>query len=113
MEVPMAQPVRRPRPRGRSRSAPVAGVIERNIEALVDRRQREEAEKTLEQRIAHAISGYVGRMSFIYAHLLLLALWVSINLGWIPVIHRFDPNFVILATVAAVEAIFLAAFILI
>jgi uncharacterized membrane protein len=38
--------------------------------------------------------------------------WVAVNIGWTP-LPPFDPTFVILATVASVEAIFISTFILI
>jgi uncharacterized membrane protein len=43
----------------------------------------------------------------------LVSAWVAVNLGLIPGAPRFDPTFVILATVASVEAIFLSTFVLI
>jgi len=45
--------------------------------------------------------------------LVLFGLWIVIKLGWLPVIPRFDPSFVVLAIVASVEAIFLSTFVLI
>jgi len=51
-------------------------------------------------------------MAFVYVHAALVAGWVLVNLGLTP-LARFDPSFVILATVASVEAIFLSTFILI
>ena len=41
------------------------------------------------------------------------AAWILVNLGTIPGLPRFDPSFVILATEASVEAIFLSTFVLI
>lgn len=52
-------------------------------------------------------------MRFVYLHVLLVGLWVLINLGAVPGVPRFDPTFVILATWASVEAIFLSTFVLI
>ena len=39
--------------------------------------------------------------------------WVAVNAGLVPSVPRFDPTFVILATVASLEAIFLPTFVLI
>jgi uncharacterized membrane protein len=47
------------------------------------------------------------------SHLIILALWLLINVGWLPRFPRFDPSFAILASVASVEALFLATFVLI
>jgi uncharacterized membrane protein len=52
-------------------------------------------------------------MRFVYIHLVVFGAWILINLGWLPVIPRFDPSFVVLAMVASVEAIFLSTFVLI
>lgn len=51
-------------------------------------------------------------MAFVYVHAALVAGWIVVNAGLTP-LPRFDPSFVILATVASVEAIFLSTFILI
>jgi uncharacterized membrane protein len=80
---------------------------------LVERRRQEEAQRSREERIADVITGFVGSMPFVYLHLSLVLVWVICNAGWIPRLPRFDPTFVILATVASVEAIFLSTFILI
>jgi uncharacterized membrane protein len=88
-------------------------ALERNIAAL-ERRRREDAEKaSLEERVAEAITRFTGSMMFVYVNLVLVGLWVAINLGWIPGVPRFDPEFIILAMVASVAAIFLSTFVLI
>lgn len=98
--------------RGRPESG-MAAVIDRNIEALLARRQDEEQRKSREDRIADAITHFTGSMVFVYLHVLVFSLWIIINLGLIPVVPRFDKSFVILAMVASVEAIFLSTFVLI
>ncbi len=88
-------------------------ALERNIAAL-ERRRRDDAERaSLEERIAEAITRFTGSMLFVYLNLVLVGLWVAINLGWIPAVPRFDPEFIILAMVASVAAIFLSTFVLI
>jgi uncharacterized membrane protein len=52
-------------------------------------------------------------MTFVYVHLLILLAWIGANVGLIPGAPRFDRTFVILATAASVEAIFLSTFVLI
>jgi uncharacterized membrane protein len=91
----------------------MADVLRRNIETLRREREREDADASLQERIANSITGFTGSMPFVYLHLVLLALWLAVNLGWLPPLPRFDPSFVILAMVASVEAIFLSTFILI
>jgi uncharacterized membrane protein len=104
----------------RDESAPVepssqglAQVVERNIRALLLRRQKDEGSRTWQERTADRITRFTGSMTFVYIHLLLFGGWIVVNLGWISLIPRFDPSFVILAMVASVEAIFLSTFVLI
>ncbi|MGI3903456.1 MAG: DUF1003 domain-containing protein [Janthinobacterium lividum] len=63
--------------------------------------------------MAEAITSFAGSMSFVYLHLAIYAAWIALNLGFIPGVPKFDPSFVILATEASVEAIFLSTFVLI
>ena len=88
-------------------------VLERNIDALRRKRQQEEEKASLQDRIAEVITRFSGSMAFVYVHLVLVAGWVAANLGLVPGVPAFDPTFVILATFASVEAIFLSTFVLI
>jgi uncharacterized membrane protein len=88
-------------------------VLERNIRALQVRRQREEKEATLEERLADAITRFTGSMRFVYLHLVVFGFWIVANLGWVPGVRAWDPSFVVLAMIASVEAIFLSTFVLI
>ena len=87
--------------------------LKRNIEALRQRREREEANVSREEVLARAITRFSGSMRFVYLHVALYGCWVIANLGWIPGIAAWDPSFVVLAMIASVEAIFLSTFILI
>ena len=93
-------------------SRALAGVVDRNIRALVEREQEQERRRGLQDRIADAITRFAGSMRFVYLHLLLYGGWIVVNLGWLP-IRPFDPTFVVLAMVASVEAIFISTFVLI
>lgn len=88
-------------------------ALERNIEALVQRRAREKASAGIEQKIADAITTFAGSMRFVYLHLLIVGFWIVANLHWIPGIAVWDETFVVLAMLASVEAIFLSTFVLI
>ncbi|MCU1675093.1 MAG: hypothetical protein JWN77_3206 [Frankiales bacterium] len=90
----------------------LAGVVERNISALLVRSQREDAERRFQDRLADRVTGFTGSIRFVVLHLVLFGLWALINSGLTPV-PPWDPSFVILATVASVEAIFLSTFVLI
>jgi uncharacterized membrane protein len=87
-------------------------VLARNISTLIELRQEAERKKGTQDRIADAITGFTGSMTFVYLHALLFGGWIVVNLGLLPV-PAFDPTFVTLAMVASVEAIFLSTFVLI
>ncbi len=93
-------------------SAGLASVVERNITALLERGRQEEAARPRSHRLADAVTRFTGSLTFVAVHLVLFGAWVLVNAGLLPV-PRFDPSFVILATVASVEAIFLSTFVLI
>jgi uncharacterized membrane protein len=93
--------------------AGLSPVLERNIQALQRRREREAMEATAEERIAEAITRFTGSMLFVYLHLAFFGFWIVANLGWIPGVPSWDPSFVVLAMMASVEAIFLSTFVLI
>jgi uncharacterized membrane protein len=89
----------------------MAHVVERNIEALLRRQSEQERRRSLRDRIADVITRFSGSLIFVYVHLFVVAAWVLINAGWVG-LPRFDPTFVLLATIASVEAIFLSTFVL-
>lgn len=80
---------------------------------LEERRTRDEASASIEERIAGAITRFIGTMRFVYLHVIVYGFWILANLGVMPGVPPFDPSFVIVAMVASVEAIFLSTFILI
>jgi uncharacterized membrane protein len=89
----------------------MAKIVERNINALLLRKQEEERKRTFQERLIDRISTFAGSMVFVIIHLIFFGSWIVWNLGLIH-LKPFDPTFVILATFAAVEAIFLTTFIL-
>ena len=96
----------------RDHTPEMAGVVDRNIVALVERRREEERSKSTQDRIADRVTRFTGSMLFVYIHLTIFGSWIVINLGWTPV-PAWDPSFVVLAMIASVEAIFLSTFVLI
>lgn len=84
-----------------------------NIAALAERARHERRNAPLAARIADAITRFTGSMTFVVLHLVVYGLWILANVGWLPGVPRFDPTFVILASEASVEAIFLSTFVLI
>src|SRR5215204_1920513 len=104
---PDASPTYRPQPAG------LSTVLARNIHSLQERRQREEAQASVQEKIADGITHFTGSMLFVYIHLAAFGFWIVVNLGWVPGVPRWDESFVVLAMVASVEAIFLSTFVLI
>ncbi|TGE21108.1 DUF1003 domain-containing protein [Hymenobacter metallicola] len=90
----------------------MAQVVERNIEALLQRQHAEDKQRTWQDRTADAVTKFTGSMAFVCIHLVLFAGWILWNVGWLG-LKPFDPSLVILAMEASVEAIFLSTFVLI
>lgn len=88
-------------------------ALYRNIGALRRQEEDEHRSDSVHDRLADAITGFAGSFPFVYLHLALLAFWLGANLGWIPGISPWDPEFIVLAMIASVEAIFLSTFVLI
>lgn len=101
-----------PRPPVIGPSPDLASVVERNIQALGERGRREDADRPRAHQLADAVTRFTGSLTFVTVHLVVFGIWVVVNAGLLPV-PRWDPSFVILATVASVEAIFLSTFVLI
>ena len=87
-------------------------ALERNIRALAERRAAERASASRQERAAAIVTRFSGSMAFVYIHIAFVVGWIAINAGLVGV-APFDPSFVILATIASVEAIFLSTFVLI
>ena len=64
-------------------------------------------------RFADVVTRFAGSISFVCLHAAVYTAWIVVNLGLIPGVPEFDKSFVILATEASVEAIFLSTFVLI
>ena len=90
----------------------MAQVVERNIQALLERQRAEDQKRTWQNKLADSVTAFTGSMRFVFIHLLLFGLWIIWNLGWLG-LKPFDPSFVVLAMFASVEAIFLSTFVLI
>jgi uncharacterized membrane protein len=88
-------------------------ALARNIAALTARRKAESSGRDGSERFADTMTRFVGSMVFVYLHAAVYGGWILVNLGLIPGVPIFDKSFVILATEASVEAIFLSTFVLI
>ena len=54
----------------------MARIVERNIEALLQRRRQEDQKKKVEEKIADAVTRFAGSMLFVYIHLILFGIWI-------------------------------------
>ena len=59
----------------------MAGIVQRNIEALLEHRRELERRKSVEDRLADGITRFTGSMTFVYLHLVIFGAWIAINLG--------------------------------
>jgi uncharacterized membrane protein len=90
----------------------VEDQTQRNVETIMQLEETARADRTASDCIADAISNFCGSMSFVWAHLVIFASWIIINI--IPGVEHFDPfPFTFLTLIVSLEAIFLSTFILI
>ena len=88
-------------------------VIERNIRTIMALRAKAARERSAQDRIADAITAFCGNMVFVYVHIAWFSVWVGLNSGRFGV-RPFDPfPYGLLTMIVGLEAIFLAAFVLI
>jgi uncharacterized membrane protein len=88
-------------------------VIERNLRTIIHLRTKAARERSLQSRIADAITSFSGRMIFAYVHIVWFGIWILLNTGAFGV-RAFDPfPYGLLTMVVSLEAIFLSTFVLI
>ena len=91
----------------------LSNVIERNIRTIIHLRQKAASARSLQDRIADAITSFSGRMVFVYVHIVWFGVWIVLNTGRFGV-RPFDPfPYGLLTMVVSLEAIFLSALVLI
>ncbi|HMK24819.1 MAG TPA: DUF1003 domain-containing protein [Chitinophagaceae bacterium] len=90
----------------------IAKIVERNVNALLNRKKQDQDKRSLADKIAHTIASFAGTMLSVFIHVILFGTWIAWNLGLLG-LKPFDPSFIVMATFAAVEAIFLTSFVLI
>jgi uncharacterized membrane protein len=85
--------------------------IDAHIDLITKHEQEFLAKRTTGERLGDNIAMFIGSFGFVGVHLLLFVFWIGWNL--LPGASHFDPPpFSLLATMVAMEAIFLASFIL-
>lgn len=88
-------------------------VIEKNIRTIIHLRTKAERERSLQGRIADAITSFSGRMIFAYLHIIWFGIWILLNTGRFG-LRAFDPfPYGLLTMIVSLEAIFLSTFVLI
>lgn len=88
-------------------------IIQRNIRKILSIRMKAVRERSVQDRLANALTSFSGSMRFFYVHVVWFALWFFLNTGHLG-IHPFDPYpYGFLTVVVSLEAIFLATFVLI
>jgi uncharacterized membrane protein len=91
-----------------------AEVAQQNIRTVAELERRMEEKRTFGERVSAPLVRAFGSMPFVVFHLVLFAAWFTVNLGWVPGVHPFDPfPFGILTLLLTSEGVFLAMFILI
>jgi uncharacterized membrane protein len=96
----------------KQRKPDITKIVERNVNALVNRKKEDLKKRSLNQKFVGTITSFAGSMSSVYIHSILFGVWILWNMGLVH-LKPFDPSFIMLATFAAVEAIFLTTFVLI
>lgn len=88
-------------------------VIERNIRTIIQLRLKAARKRSLQDRIADAITSFSGRMMFAYVHIVWFVVWILLNTGRLGIL-AFDPfPYGLLTMIVSLEAIFLSTFVLI
>ena len=91
-------------------------IVRKNVAAIVEMQRKQAAGRTLQDRLAAAMTDFSGSMAFVYIHAVWFGLWVLLNIGIlrVPYLTQFDPfPFGLLTLVVSLEAIFLSTFVLI
>jgi uncharacterized membrane protein len=86
--------------------------VQEHIELIAKHEMEFMAARTRAERIADSVAAFIGSLQFVGVNLLVYSTWIVVN-TLLPAKH-FDPRpFALLQTCVAIEAIFVASFILI
>jgi uncharacterized membrane protein len=87
---------------------------QQNIKAIAKLEEEALDRRTAAERASDSIVKAIGSTPYLLLHILLVAIWSTINLNLIPGVKAFDPfPFGILALLLAAEGVFLTIFVLI
>jgi uncharacterized membrane protein len=91
----------------------LSDVVERNIRTILKLRAQAALDRSLQERLADAVTRLSGHMGFVYAHVAWFGAWLALNTGRLGVVP-FDPYpYGLLTMIVSLEAIFLSTFVLI
>jgi uncharacterized membrane protein len=86
--------------------------LQEHIEVILKHEEEFLARRTTAERLGDSLGAFVGSLTFIGIHLAWFGAWILVNTMRFPYASHFDPPpFSMLDTVVAIEAIFLASFI--
>ena len=111
--MPHSQPDRKEKVAPEKDNPALSKVIEKNIRTIIHLRAKADRERSLQGRIADAITSFSGRMIFAYIHVIWFGIWILLNTGRFG-LHAFDPfPYGLLTMIVSLEAIFLSTFVLV
>ncbi len=111
--MPESQPNRKEKKVHEKDNPALSKVIEKNIRTIIHLRTKAAGERSLQDRLADAITAFSGRMIFAYIHIVWFGVWILLNTGWFG-LRAFDPfPYGLLTMIVSLEAIFLSTFVLI
>jgi uncharacterized membrane protein len=110
-ETPLPQAARS----AKSQASTVEDLTRENIELIARLDEAAQAKRTFTDRVVDQITGFCGRMAFVWVHVTWFGGWICVNqIHALPRKWHFDPYpFQLLTLVVSLEAIFLSTFILI
>src|ERR1700733_6833403 len=86
--------------------------LQEHIDVILKHEEEFLARRTPAERLGDSLGAFVGSLTFIGIHLAWFGAWILVNTLHFPNASHFDPPpFSMLDTVVAIEAIFLASFI--
>src|SRR5688572_28987132 len=93
----------------------ICDLTRRNVEAIAELEKAASAHRGPADRVADAITRFVGSMAFVYLHVAWFAAWIAVNTApMFPSAWQVDPfPFTFLTFIVSLEAIFLSTFVLI
>lgn len=95
--------------------ASLSALTRKNVELISELEKLANMQRSRADRIADAITRFVGSMGFVYVHVVWFGAWIALGaMPGVPKAWRLDPfPFTFLTLVVSLEAIFLSTFILI